>query len=163
MAEADIFGPEDRVELIDGEVVEMSPIGSRHAGCVNRLTHLLVTGVGDRAVVAVQNPIQVGDFSEPQPDLVLLRPRPDFYSEHHGFPPDVLLVIEVAETSLRFDLRRKTPLYIAAGIPEAWVFDMGASVVHVVRGDTTATLTAGDSLSPLAFPDIVLDVASLVG
>lgn len=161
MAQAEVFGEEDRVELVEGEVFEMTPIGSRHAGCVNRLTHWLVTGVRDRAVVAVQNPIQVGDFSEPQPDLVLLRPRPDFYAEHHAFPGDVFLVVEVADSSLRFDLQRKTPLYIAAGIPEVWVVDLGGVVV-VTRGAAVHEVRAGESLAPLAFPDVVLDVAALL-
>lgn len=161
MAEADVFGPEDRVELVDGEVILMSPIGSRHAGCVNRLTRWLVLGLEDRAVVAVQNPIQIGDFSEPQPDLVLLRPRPDFYGDHHAFPSDVLLVVEVADTSLRFDLERKTPLYIAAGVPEVWIVDVGGVVV-VTRGAERSEFRAGDALAPLAFPDVVVDVAALL-
>jgi hypothetical protein len=102
----------------------------------------------------------VGDFSEPQPDLVLLRPRPDFYAEHHAFPSDVLLVIEVADTSLRFDLERKTPLYVAAGIPEVWVVDL-SGVVVVTRGSDVQEVRAGDSLAPLAFPDVVVDIAAL--
>lgn len=160
MAEAEVFGPEERVELLDGEVMWMTSIGSRHAGCVNRLNRRFVVGVGDRAVVAVQNPIQIGDFSEPQPDLVLLRPQPDFYAGHHGLPPDVFLVIEVSDTSLVYDLRRKAPLYVAGGIPEVWVVDLGARVVHVSTADGTRQLVPGDTLAPLAFPDLVLDVAT---
>lgn len=163
MAAADVFAPEDRVELIDGEVVEMSPIGSRHAGCVNRLNRLLTAALGEQAVVAVQNPVQVGDLSEPQPDLVLLRPRPDFYAEHHGMPPDILLVIEVADTSLRFDLERKTPLYLAGGIPEVWVIDLAAGVLQVFRPGTVERLSVGDVLAPEAFPDVVLQVAAILG
>lgn len=163
MAEADIFGPEDRVELIDGEVVEMSPIGSRHAGCVNRLTRLMTAYLGDRAIVAVQNPIQVGDLSEPQPDLVLLRPRPDFYADHHALPPDVLLVIEVAETSLRFDLERKAPLYVTGGIPEVWVVDLAAEVVQVFTPGAQVRAGRGEAVSPGAIPDLVLEVAALLG
>jgi len=163
MAEADIFGPDDRVELIDGEVVEMSPIGSRHAGCVNRLNRLLTANLGERAIVAVQNPIQVGDLSEPQPDLVLLRPRPDFYADHHALPPDVFLVIEVAETSLRFDLERKAPLYVAGGIPEVWVVDLADGVVQVFTPGTQVRLSRRDGASPGAFPDLVVEVASILG
>ena len=117
MAEADIFEPDDRVELIDGEVFELSPIGSRHAAAVSRLNHLL-RRVGDAAIVSVRSPIQVGEFSEPQPDLAILRFRDDFYADHHPMPPDIHLVIEVADTSLRHDLARKAPLYIAGGISE---------------------------------------------
>lgn len=163
MARAEVFDEDYRVELLEGEVVEMTPIGSRHAGCVNLLTHRLVSGVGDRAVVGVQNPIQVGDLSEPQPDLVLLRPRSDFYAEHHPLPPEVLLVVEVADSSLRYDLGRKAPLYVAAGIPEVWVVDLVDRVVHVTRGDDVLQLRAGGTLAPLAFPDIVLEVAAVLG
>jgi Uma2 family endonuclease len=162
MAEGEVFAHETRVELVEGEVLERTPIGSRHAGCVNRLNRWLTSGVGDRAVVAVQNPIQVGDVSEPQPDLVLLRPRADFYAEHHALAPDVLLVVEVADTSLRFDLDRKTPLYVAAGIPEVWVVDLGGAVV-VTRGGVVQELRPGDQLAPLAFPEVVVDVAELLG
>ena len=163
MAEAKVFGPKDRLELLDGEVLEMAPIDSRHAGCVNRLNHLFVSRLGDRAVVAVQNPIEVDDYSEPQPDLVLLRPRPDFYANHHGLPPDVLLVVEVANTTLPFDLGRKTALYLARGIPEVWVIDVNAEVVHVATPTGTRVVTRGESLAPTAFPDVVLDIPAILG
>lgn len=162
MAEADIFEPDDRVELIDGEVFELSPIGSRHAAAVSRLNHLL-RRVGDAAIVSVQSPIQVGEFSEPQPDLAILRFRDDFYADHHPMPPDIHLVIEVADTSLRHDLARKAPLYIAGGISEVWVVDLTASVIHVTTADGTRTLGVADSLAPVAFPDVVLDVAVILG
>ncbi len=161
MAEADIFEPDDRVELIDGEVVKMSPIGTRHAACVRRLTHLMMP-LGKRAIVSVQHPVQVGELSEPEPDLAVLRWRDDFYYNHHPMPPDVLLAVEVADTSLRFDLRRKTSLYIAGGVPEVWVIDLVVEVVHVTRGGTTSQLRAGESLAPLAFPDLVLEVAAIL-
>ena len=162
MAEAEIFDPEDRVELIDGEVVEMSPMGSRHAACVSRLSHLLMPQAGERMIVRSQLPIQVGDFSEPEPDIALLRWRDDFYADHHPMPADVHLVIEVADTSLRHDLVRKAPLYIAGGVPEVWVLDLVAEVVHVIRGADSQQLRAGDSLAPLAFPDLVLEVAAIL-
>jgi Uma2 family endonuclease len=161
MAEAEIFDPKDRVELIDGEVVKMSPVGTRHAGCVRRLTHLMMP-LGKRAIVSVQHPVQVGELSEPEPDLAVLRWREDFYDDHHPMPPDVLLVVEVADTSLRYDLRRKAPLYIAGGVPEVWVVDLVADVVHVIRGADSQQLRAGESLAPLAFPDLVLEVAAIL-
>ena len=163
MAEAEVFDPEDRVELIDGEVLEMAPIDSRHAGCVNRLNYLFVSRLGTRAVVAPQNPIEVDDYSEPQPDLVLLRPRDDFYSSSHGLPNDVLLVVEVSNTTLRFDLGRKTALYLAGRIPEVWVVDVNAEVVHVATPAGTRVVTRGESLAPEAFPDLVLEVTDIVG
>src|SRR5687767_12080532 len=90
MAEADVFEPDDRVELVDGEVFEMAAIGSRHAACVSRLMHLILPVIGKRAILSPQQPIQVGEYSEPQPDVALLRWRDNFYADHHAMPPDVL-------------------------------------------------------------------------
>ena len=163
MAEADIFDPDDRVELIDGEVVKMAPIDSRHAGCVNRLNYLFVSRLGTRAVVAPQNPVEVDDYSEPQPDLVVLRAREDFYSNSHAVADDVLLVVEVSNTTLRFDLGRKADLYLAGGIPEGWVVDVNGGVVHVATPAGRRTVGRGQSLAPEAFPDLVLQVVAIVG
>jgi len=162
MAEADIFEPDDRVELIDGEVFELAPIGVRHAAVVARLNHVF-RGVGDRAIISVQSPIQVGELSEPQPDVAVVRFRADFYSDHHPTPPEILLVIEVSDTSLRHDLARKAPLYIAGGVPEVWVVDLVTDTLHVTRGGQTVPLRAGDSVAPAAFPDLVLEVTSILG
>lgn len=163
MAEAEVFKPKARVELIEGEVLQMAPIDSRHAGCVNRLTYLFVSRLGMRAVVAPQNPIEVDDYSEPQPDLVLLRPRDDFYSKSHALPGDILLVIEVSNTTLRFDVGRKTELYLAGGVPEVWVVDVNAEVVHVATPAGRRAVPRGESLAPEAFPDLVLHVTDIVG
>lgn len=110
MAETGILTEHDRVELIQGEIVEMSPIGSRHAACVNRLTTVLSRQGGAGAIVSVQNPIVVDDYSEPEPDVALLRARADFYETRHPEPEDVLLVIEVAETSVETERGVKVPL-----------------------------------------------------
>jgi len=120
MGEAGVLPDDSRVELIDGEVLEMSPIGKRHAGSVNRLHRLLNRNAGDLAIVTVQSPISIDDFSEPQPDLMLLKPRADFYSNSHPTPAEVLVIIEVADTSLEYD-RVRLPLYARAEIPEAWL------------------------------------------
>jgi Uma2 family endonuclease len=162
MAEADVFDPEVRVELFDGRVYEMAPIGSRHAVCVTDLSYFFWSQVGARATVRVQQPIQVGELSEPQPDVAIVHPRVDRYLDHHPVAADVLLVIEVAETSLRHDLLQRAPRYVAGGIPEAWVVDLVAEVIHVTRGGTTTQLRAGDSIAPLAFPDVVLEVAAIL-
>ena len=162
MAEADIFEPDDRVELIDGEVFELAPIGVRHAAVVARLNHVF-RRVGDRAIVSVQSPVQVGEMSEPQPDVAVLRFRADFYSDHHPTPAEILLVIEVADTSLRHDLDLKTPLYIAGGIAEVWVVDLVTDTLHVTRGGQTVQRRAGDSVAPAAFPDLVLEVTTILG
>ena len=163
MGEADIFEPDDRVELIDGEVFELAPIGSRHAACVTHLSHLLWSGLGDRTIVRVQQPIQVDEMSEPQPDVALLRLRADFYADHHPMPPDIHLVIEVADTSLRHDLVRKAPLYVAGGVPEVWVVDLVTDTLHVTRGGQTVQLRVGDSVAPAAFPGLVLEVGAILG
>ena len=163
MAEADVFDPQHRVELIDGEVMDMSPIGLRHAACVDRLAVRFILGIGERAIVRVQGPVQVGERSEPQPDLVVMRYRSNFYADHHPMPPDILLVVEVSDTSLGYDLDRKTPLYLAGGVPEAWVVDLVADVVHVAWGDEGQVLRPGEAVSPIAFPDVVLDVSDILG
>lgn len=124
MGEAGILGEDARVELIEGDLIDMAPIGSRHAAVVGRLTHLLVQAAGDRAIVWVQNPISIDEHSMPQPDIALLKPRADSYSSAHPRPEEVLLIIEVAETTLAYDVKVKLPLYARAGIPEFWVIDI---------------------------------------
>ncbi len=131
MGESGILGEDDRVELIEGELVDMPPIGSPHAGKVNRFNTLLSRAVGNKAVIALQNPVRLGKRSEPQPDIALLRPRDDFYEKSHPLPEDVLLVIEVADTTARYDREVKIPLYAAYGIPEAWLIDLRAKRVEV--------------------------------
>ena len=133
MGEVGILGEDDRVELIEGEIVQMSPIGSRHAACVDRLLQNLMDKVKGRAIVRVQSPIRLGDRSEPQPDLVLLRPREDFYASGHPGPGDVLLVIEVAESSAEYDREVKVPLYARYGIVEVWLVDLERNRVEVYR------------------------------
>jgi Uma2 family endonuclease len=133
MIEAGIFGEDDRIELLDGEIVQMSPIGSRHAACVNRLNRLLTQILGQTAIVSVQNPIRLGDFSEPEPDLTVLTNRDDFYVQAHPVAEDVLLLIEVADSSLATDRTVKLPLYARAGIPEVWLVDVDAGMVDAYR------------------------------
>jgi Uma2 family endonuclease len=121
MADAGILGEDDRVELIAGEVIAMSPIGTRHAACVDRLNMALTRHAAANAIVRVQSPIQLDDYSEPQPDLALLRLRDDFYANAHPLPTDVLLLIEVADSSLQYDRATKLPLYAQSAIPEVWL------------------------------------------
>ena len=124
MAEAGILGAEDRVELIDGEIIQMSAIGHRHLGCVNRANTLFIESFGRRAVVSPQNPILLSIWTEPQPDLVVLKSRKDFYASKKPEPADALLVVEVADTSLSYDRDVKLPRYAAAGVPEVWIEDL---------------------------------------
>ena len=131
MAEANILTEEDRVELIAGQIVAMSPIGSRHAACVDRLNGLLHRQPGPAFIVRVQSPIALNAYSEPEPDLVLLRPRADFYAAAHPSAADVLLAVEVADTSAGYDRAVKVPLYAQAGIPEVWLIDLFANRIEV--------------------------------
>lgn len=133
MGEAGVLGEDDRVELIDGEVLTMTPIGPRHASCVRRLIALLSRLAAGAAIVDAQNPLPIGEFVEPQPDIVLLRPRPDFYRDAHPRPSDALLVIEVAESSADYDRTIKAPLYARGGIPELWIVNLHEQVVEVYR------------------------------
>ena len=136
MAEAGILTERDRVELIEGELIAMSPIGSEHSGTVNALNRTLVRAVGDRAIVAVQNPVQLDDLSEPEPDFALLKPRDDDYRRATPHPHEVLLIIEVADTSLAYDRAVKRSLYARHGIPEFWIVNLAAKQVEVCRSPT---------------------------
>ncbi|MGH2673982.1 MAG: Uma2 family endonuclease, partial [Actinomycetota bacterium] len=158
-----------RVELVDGHILEKPVIGSSHAGCVDALNRLFVRAVGDRAIVRVQGPVQLDEYSEPEPDLSLLRPRADFYRTSHPAPQEVLLIIEVSDTSAEFDRRVKAPLYARAGIPEYWIVDLSRGVVEVQRSPAEVgyrerqELRLGDRLEPGTMPDAVLDVAQILG
>lgn len=121
MGEAGIFADGARVELLGGEVIEVSPMGSRHGGCITKLIHLFSRLCGDDALVQVQVPVVLDDYSEPEPDIALLRPRPDFYSTQKATPADTFLIIEVADSSLGFDRSVKAPLYARAGVPHFWI------------------------------------------
>ena len=133
MGEAGVFAHDARVELIEGEVIDMAPIGSRHARAVNYLNMHLVEAVRRSAVVAVQNPVALDEHTEVQPDVAVLRMRADLYGISHPRPRDVLLVIEVADTTVRYDLDIKLPLYARAGIPEVWVVDLEIGVLRLFR------------------------------
>jgi Uma2 family endonuclease len=169
MAEAGILKPEDRVELIEGEIYRMGPIGNRHAGCVNRLLRrFAVLMAADRAVLSPQNPVNLTDISEPQPDITVLRPRQDFYGDAHPTPEDVLLLIEVADSSIGFDRGTKLPLYARCGIPEAWLIDLVKKTLEVHRDPgrdgyrQVQRLRDGDRIAPLAFPDFEITVESIL-
>lgn len=124
MAEAGVFAEDVRLELIEGEIVEMSPVGSRHAAYVKFFSRLLNRAFGDIGLISTQDPIQLNDLSEPQPDVALLRLRDDFYRNAHPTPAEVLLIIEVADTTVGYDRLVKVPLYAKAGIPEVWLVNL---------------------------------------
>jgi Uma2 family endonuclease len=168
MADAGILHEDDRVELIEGEIIEMAAIGSHHAACVDRLTRLLVRQAGDEAVVRVQNPVRLSDLSEPQPDLALLRPRSDFYAARHPLAPDTLLIIEVAHSTLGYDRGVKVPLYARTGIPELWIVNLDEQVVEVYgdpadgRFRLQAQVAPGAVLRPRLLPSVVVAVSEIL-
>ena len=169
MIEDGILSEDENVELIEGEIVEMSPIGKRHAACVDRLSDLLRDYAGKSAIVRGQGPIQLPDFSEPQPDIALLRRRDDFYAGDLPIPSDVFLVVEVAETSLKNDRNVKVPLYAKAGIPEVWLIDLKNEIIWVFTQPTEGGYNAsgrtrrGDSIAVEALPGVVLKVDDILG
>jgi hypothetical protein len=169
MAEAGIFTEDDRVELIEGEVVEMPPIGPLHASAVDGLARLLYGLIPGSALLRVQNPVRLEPDSEPLPDLAVLKYRPGGYSRSHPGPDDVLLVIEVADTTAAYDRGVKLPLYGRSGIQEVWLVDLTAGKVEVYRepspdGYRLIRISApGESLSPLALPDISIDSGDVLG
>ena len=169
MAEKGILGAEERVELIEGEVLRMSPAGSRHAAVVNRLTQALTVALADRAVVAVQNPVRLSDFSEPEPDVAVLRPRDDFYAAAHPTADAVLLLVEVSDSSLSFDRGEKLEVYARHGVREVWIVDVAGEAIHVHRRphaegwDVQLTYRRGQSLAPEAFPELELTVDRVLG
>lgn len=168
MAHAGILHEEDRVELIEGEIVLMTPIGRRHAACVAELTRLLVPAIGQRALLWPQNPIVLPNDTELQPDIVLLRPRADRYLLDDAHPEDVLLLVEVADTSQRYDRLVKLPLYGRAGVPEVWIVDLPGEVIEIHRGRTARGYTQvervgrGGVVAPAAFPDITLAIDAIL-
>lgn len=169
MAQAGILTEDDRVELLDGELIMMSPIGSRHAATVKRSNHVFAHRGRGRVIVGVQDPIRIGEQSEPQPDLVLLRPRADYYADAHPEARDVLLVIEVADASVEIDREVKGPLYARAGIAEMWLANLVEDCLEVFRSPShegymeVQKYRRGQRLSPLALPDLIVAVEEILG
>jgi Uma2 family endonuclease len=167
MGEAGILGPDDRVELLEGEIARMAPIGSWHAGTVAAIDHLFAQRVGKEAIVWVQNPIVLPPYSEPQPDITLLKPRVDFYRLTPAVASDILLVIEVSDTSLTYDRDVKIPLYARHGIAEAWLIDKQAQTVSIflVPGDSgyrrLLTPARNATVSPSLLPHISIPISDL--
>lgn len=168
MVEAGILGEDDRVELLEGEIVAMSPIGSRHAAGVARLTALF-SRIQDRGMVWVQNPIRLGEHSEPQSDVALLRFRADFYAQAHPGLEDVLLVVEVTETQTAYDREVKVPLYARFGILEVWLVDLEAGQIEVYRRPSpqgyqeVQLLRRDQRVIAQAFPDLELAAGDVLG
>lgn len=168
MGQAGILSEDDRVELIDGEVVAMTPIGPRHNAAVNRANRAMMTAVGDRAIVQVQGSVRLGLYHEPQPDLVLLRPQADYYASRLPGPADILLVVEIAESSIDYDREVKARLYAESGVREYWLVDLNDNLVFAHSTPESGAYRGlqryhrGQSLAPHALPDCVMAVETLL-
>jgi len=169
MGEAGILAPDARVELIEGEVIDMAPMKSAHAWAVNLLAARLHEAARGRALVTCQTPLRLSEHSEPEPDLMLVQRRAGGYAAQHPGPADVLLLIEVADTSLDYDRRVKMPLYARHGVAEAWIVDLEHRQVHFFRrpaGESYADITATETPGPTAvaaLPGLMLDLAGVFG
>ncbi|AUT04084.1 hypothetical protein CLI64_28945 [Nostoc sp. CENA543] len=169
MIESGILTADDRVQLIRGEIIEMSPIGTRHAACVNRLNNLLIQLLGKSVIVAVQNPVELDDSSEPQPDVALLKPRDDFYENAHPQPQDIYLLIEVADSTIQFDREVKIPLYAIANIIVVWLIDINEQTIEVYQQPTATgyqqiqKFTRGETLVIPGFPNVTITVDEIFG
>lgn len=167
MAEAGIL-PERGVELMNGEIIEMSPIGSKHLSCVNTLNELLTEKLGRTVIVSIQNPVQLNDFSEPEPDIALLKRDQNRYADRIPTSADTLLIIEVADTSIHYDRTVKLPAYAKSSIPECWIVNLEAREIEVYWqpfGDTYRNreiLCPGDLVVARRF-DLSLDVSEILG
>jgi Uma2 family endonuclease len=167
MGETGVLDPEARIELVDGELFDMPPIGPSHASRVKRCIRLFSRAVGDAAIVSAQDPVVLGDFSAPQPDLALLRWREDFYAQSHPGPEDILVVVEVADSTLVHDRDRKLPLYARFAVPEVWLVDVAGGHLDVYRDPEDGTFTTRFRVQDLsrvgvsALPGIELDLRSL--
>jgi Uma2 family endonuclease len=167
MAEVGLIAPDARVELIEGEIIEMPPIGNPHAAAVDRLVELLRTAVGIHAILRCQGPIQLGEMSEPQPDIALLTRREDFYEHQRPTANDTLLAIEVSDTTLTYDLHKKMSLYATHGVTELWVIDVNRKRLHLFRqpvGAKYAEVSSQDTLGVMSIaslPGVAVDLSSL--
>ena len=168
MAETGILPADARVELIEGKVVGMPPMGSRHAACLTRLYESLQDAARGRGTVRVRMPLVIDDHSEPEPDVAVVKARADAFASGHPGPDDALLLVEVSDTTLAFDLEVKVPLYARAGIREVWVVDLAAQAIISFRKPVGGRYSEeirygpGEPLNPGAFPDFALDPAALL-
>jgi Uma2 family endonuclease len=169
MAAAGVLSEDDRVELIEGEIIEMNPIGSRHAACVGRLTEILGRVAGNEAIVWVQNPVQVNEYSEPLPDVALLKRRDDFYAQANPRPTDVLLIIEVADSSVEYDHQIKIQLYARAGIQEVWLVNLPQKVIEIYAQPVNETYSEirlvkqGENLTSDTIHHLMIDASQVLG
>jgi Uma2 family endonuclease len=167
MAEVGLLAPDARVELIEGEIIDMAPIGTAHTSVVDQLNRLFIRAFGDDAIVRVQGSVRLSEMSEPEPDLVLLKPRPDFYRHDFATGADMLLVIEVSDSTLRFDRDVKTPFYARHDVPEAWIVDLPNdqllvfdSLENGVYAEQRSVARPG-TMRVMGLPGVAVDLSSI--
>ncbi|MDZ8187855.1 MAG: Uma2 family endonuclease [Nostoc sp. ChiSLP02] len=169
MVDSGILKEDDRVELIRGDIIEMSPISTKHAACVRRFNNMLGQRLGNRVILSVQNPVVLDNNSEPQPDVALLKPRDDFYANAHPQPQDIFLLIEVADSTIEYDREEKIPLYAQANIIEVWLVDINEKIVEVYQQPTAAgyqlmqKFGSSQTLSIKALSDVSITVNEILG
>jgi Uma2 family endonuclease len=168
LGEANIFPPESRIELIEGEIFEMSPIGSNHASHLKRINKLFTRLIPENLLTSVQDPLQLSELSEPEPDFMVLKPSQDSYSSRHPSAKDVLLLIEVADSSLTFDQNQKLRLYALHNVPEYWLLNLNDNCLEVYRkpkGEVYAeksTLYSGDNVNLSQLPEITVKTSDIL-
>ena len=169
MSQVGILDEDDRVELWDGEIRVMSPIGSAHSAVVNRLIALFSEALGKRVVLSVQNPVELDEYHDPQPDVAVLKPKADYYASGHPQPRDTLLVVEVSDTSLVYDREEKLPKYAEVGIPEVWIVDIQGEAIEQFSQPSghdyqqRSVLGRGQRLGSVSFPDLILVTDDILG
>lgn len=168
MGDLGILDPNEPVELIEGQVIQKPMKGTRHTSTVRRIENLLRNRLGDRVFVISQDPVQLNDYSEPEPDIALVRPDPLYYEDHHPTPREIYLIIEVADSTLKRDREFKGTVYAKAGITDYWVLDISDRQLYVLREpeengyQREAILRENDPISLLAFPDLTITVAEML-
>ena len=164
-----IIKPDEKVELIRGEIIKMSPMGTRHASSVDRLIQLFYQKLGQKIILRVQNPIRLNNNSQPEPDLSLLIPRSDFYVAAYPCPQDIYLIIEVSDSTLDYDRYTKIPLYAEANIKEVWIINLKEECLEVYRHPLHDSYQAiqkyyrGESIFIESFPEIELTLIEILG
>jgi Uma2 family endonuclease len=168
MGDAGILLEDDRVELINGEIIAMSPIGNPHNAAVDRANRALVRAAGDSAIVRIQGSVQLNLYNEPQPDIVLLKPKDDFYAKDGASPPDIILIVEMADSSLKYDRGLKVELYAEMGVAEYWVADLNGGCVFAYSGPgeksygVVRQFRKGEVLAPELLPECRIPVEALL-
>jgi len=169
LADSGALQENSRVELIEGRIIDMTPTGSAHSSCINRLNNVIFPMVQGRAIVSIQNPVQLNDLSEPEPDIALLRYREDFYKGNHPRSDDILLIIEVADASIEYDRKVKNSLYARAGIKETWIVNLNEEIIEIYRSpdpggyEMILLKRRNQAVTSEVFPDILLSTEQILG